>query len=94
MLDATAELNDWGQLVVTGTDAGESIDVSLSDDEKSVEVTVDGTVIGTEPVDDVHGVFIDGGAGNDTITSNAAESHLFGDAGDDTLTGSAGSDTI
>src|ERR1700712_5540766 len=71
LLAATAALNDNDQFVVTGTDAGETITISLDSAGTNVQASVDGTVVGTAAVADVRGISVDAGAGDDTVTVDA-----------------------
>src|SRR5216110_3128036 len=83
LLAATVELTEHGLLKVTGTDAGETISLALNSDSSKVEVKVDGTVVGSEAVGDVHGIFVDAGAGDDTVTVGADITQRVGVVGGD-----------
>ena len=57
----------------------------------------DDTVLSSTGVEDVLGLIIDGGLGNDTLTAQTTAGSgalLIGDAGNDTLIGGAGDDAI
>src|SRR5262245_4923288 len=105
-LDATAVLGGHGVFKVTGTDNGETIEISLDSGGTNVQASVDGTVIGTAAVSDVKAIVVNAGAGDDTVTVDSAiTQRLFvsGGDGNDTITvnspkgaiyGGAGNDTI
>src|SRR3954447_3923167 len=105
-LDATAALNSKGVFVVTGTDAAETIAVALSSDGTKVQATLGGTVLGEATLTDVKAITVNAGAGDDTVTIDAAVTKrtvVRGGDGNDTLTdasgkaalsGGSGNDTI
>src|SRR3954452_79474 len=92
-LDATAALNSKGVFVVTGTDAAETIAIGLSSDGTQVQATLAGTVLGSAALADVKGISVNAGAGDDTVTIDAAitkRTSVRGGDGNDTLTDNSG----
>src|SRR2546429_8367573 len=86
LLAASAAVDDYGRCVVTATDAGETI--ALTSDGTTITATVDGTSVGTAAAADVKAVVVKAGAGDDTVTVDAAVDKRVGVSGGD------GNDTI
>ncbi len=103
LLAATVAL-DRGILTVVGDAAADRIDVAYSADRSELLVTVNGTSAGGYSAASVGRVSIDGGAGDDVITTDfrgrsilrggPGNDSINAGGGDDQLFGDAGNDTI
>lgn len=92
MLSAGATLTSAGTLLVTGTDAPDTITVRVSGPQ--VVVHANGSML-QFPRGDVRRLRIVGGAGDDVLTNKTRlRSTLDGGAGDDRLHGGTGDDTL
>ena len=103
LLAATAAL-DQGILKVVGDGASDRIDVAYSADQSELLVTVNGAPAGGYAASGVGRVSVDGGAGDDVITTDfrgrsilrggPGNDSINSGGGDDQLFGDAGNDTI
>jgi hypothetical protein len=76
----------------TGADTG--VSVTLADMAANSTVTGGAFRDAIVMTGSAGGSFVNGGAGNDTLTASAAGDTINGDAGNDTLNGAGGADTI
>jgi Ca2+-binding RTX toxin-like protein len=97
-LVAVATLSaDGTRLDVVGSKKGDDIHVSLNADAAHVDVTANGTLLGSYPLDVLALIAVDGGKGNDNIhvDSNVlVATNLSGNVGNDILVAGGGTSTM
>ena len=94
---AAAVLSPNGLLDVTGTRRSEDIHVGLNAGGTQLDVSVNGTLLGSFDLSQVTGIRVDAGNGRDNVVVDAAvnvAATLMGGNGGDTLTGGSAGDTL
>jgi len=97
VVPAAATLLPNGLLDVTGTKKADDIHVALNTGTAQLDVTANGTLLGSFRVKDVSGIRVDAGNGRDTVVIDAAvrvPATLLGGNGKDSLTGGSGDDML
>jgi Ca2+-binding RTX toxin-like protein len=94
---AAAALLPNGLLDVSGTKKADDIHVALNAGTAQLDVTVNGTLLGSYNVSDVTGIRVDAGNGKDNVVVDAGvtvSATLLGGNGKDVLTGGSGDDML